>query len=140
MTDKWWDISDDELDNAFRDAAEGINPPFDDAAWQNMQHKLDSTSNNRKPLGYKLWWLSGGLLLLLFGGITYFLVEKSGVKESIVEKSGSRESGIMGAFSSTLLKRCKLTTYEKWLGIASKKCGTSFSSCVHTPVSWQKSG
>ncbi|MFC0185239.1 hypothetical protein ACFFJX_23290 [Pseudarcicella hirudinis] len=70
MSDKWWDISDDELDDLFRDAAGKEDYPFDPSAFKDLQSKM-----NPKP-SFSFWKQIGlpGLGILLFLGVGIYVL------------------------------------------------------------------
>lgn len=53
------DMSDNELDNLFKEAAEGFTPPPDSSAWTQMSAMLDQTPV--KPAGFWNWKTITGL-------------------------------------------------------------------------------
>jgi hypothetical protein len=78
MSDKWWDIPDDEFDELFRQAADN-NLDYQEGAWQAMQQKLDKS--NRKPRW--AYWLGAGLLFVLITSSYLFFNEN---KESTLSE------------------------------------------------------
>lgn len=76
MRDNWDMIPDDEMDDLFREAADGFKPSFDAEAWRRMEAKLDAQQQPRSVLK-RYWWALGVLLLLLTGAGTYLYTKKS---------------------------------------------------------------
>jgi hypothetical protein len=61
-------LSDNELDNRFKEAADNYRPPFDQGAWQDMQNRLDKIAIPEKKFFIKPRWLFP--LVFLLGSIT----------------------------------------------------------------------
>jgi len=57
-------LTDEELDSIFKTAAEGLEPPFEAAAWEGMSAKLNSPS----PSLFNKWLLLSFLGLVIFSG------------------------------------------------------------------------
>ncbi|GAA4301622.1 hypothetical protein GCM10023183_12870 [Nibribacter koreensis] len=60
-------MSDEELDQLFRESAEGYEPPFNPSAWADMDKKLDAYQAGK---GRGTWYFSALLLLLFLGMLT----------------------------------------------------------------------
>ncbi|RYU97553.1 hypothetical protein [Emticicia agri] len=102
MSKNLHDLSDEEFDDLFRDAAEKSDIGFDPEAWNKMSQKLDTassppSSSKKGGNSLKKWGLPGIILLLLLITGTYFMVRKpSGVvaetnakaKENSVKQAG----------------------------------------------------
>jgi len=58
------------MDQRFREAADKIEQPFDDAAWRRMEKLLDQEDEHRRP--FLWWWTSLGILLILGGGFFWY--------------------------------------------------------------------
>ena len=80
MSEKWWDMSDDELDDLFRDASEKVDIPFDSSSFDKLRHKMDSQRQPEAPKGFKRRWLLllAGLILLVGVGLVYRFSNKKG--------------------------------------------------------------
>ncbi|GAB3949364.1 hypothetical protein GCM10028805_25410 [Spirosoma harenae] len=80
------ELTDDQLDGLFRKSAEEFNPPFDQAAWQDMKARLDVDEQTR-PAGSFVWknllrWGLPVLLLLLLTGGGWFVYQKANSTEN----------------------------------------------------------
>ena len=64
MSEKWWDISDDELDDLFREASDKAQIPFDSSALDKLRQKINFKPSPEPQQGFKKRWLV--LLSLLF--------------------------------------------------------------------------
>lgn len=77
MSDKWWDMPDDELDDLFREASDKVEIPFDSSAFDKLRHKIDNQPEVIAPKSVKKRWLLPLALLLLVGvGMVYYFVSK----------------------------------------------------------------
>lgn len=71
MSKKYSNLSDDELDKLFTEAAENSSFDFEEQAWQQMQKQLDGQSTKPASASH-LKKISLALLLLLVGSALYF--------------------------------------------------------------------
>ncbi|MDZ7900275.1 MAG: hypothetical protein U5N85_19905 [Arcicella sp.] len=72
MSEKWWDMSDDELDDLFREASDKADIPFDSSALDKLRQKIDFKPTPPPLQGFKKGWLAlTGLLLLLGVALLY---------------------------------------------------------------------
>ncbi len=80
MSEKWWDMSDDELDDLFRDASEKVEVPFDSSSFDKLRHKVDSQRQPEVSKGFKERWLLllAGLIILVGVGLMYHFNSKKG--------------------------------------------------------------
>ena len=80
MSEKWWDMSDDELDDLFRDASDKVEVPFDSSSFDKLRHKMDSQRQPEISKGFnkRLLLLLAGLILLLGAGLVYRFDGKKG--------------------------------------------------------------
>ena len=77
MSDKWWDMPDDELDDLFREASDKVEIPFDSSAFDKLRHKIDNQPEVIAPKSVKKRWLLPLALLLLVGvGMVYYFVNR----------------------------------------------------------------
>ena len=87
MSEKWWDMSDDELDDLFREASDKAEIPFDSSALDKLKQKIDfkPTPEPEPSQGFKKRWLALAGLLLFFGvALLYtFLGKKEDSKKNI---------------------------------------------------------
>jgi hypothetical protein len=81
MSEKWWDMSDDELDDLFREASDKAEIPFDSSALDKLRQKIDlkPMPQPEAPRGFKKRWLALVGLLIFFG--VALLYTFSGKKE-----------------------------------------------------------
>jgi hypothetical protein len=87
MSEKWWDMSDDELDDLFREASDKADTPFNQLAFDKLRQKIDF-----KPIppttpqgGFKKRWLALVALLIFFGGTllyTFFNKKDSSIPDN----------------------------------------------------------
>ena len=103
------ELTDDQLDGLFRKSAEEFETPFDSAAWQDMQSRLDANDQVKPGSGASLmatilrWGLPTVLLLLLAGWSIYkFALPAAPVASSSTRsKTGTtkldkgREAGVL---------------------------------------------
>ncbi len=67
-------LSDNELDKRFKDAADGFRPAFDPEAWQGMEQKLDrEAGGNQNGLGGMIGRYIPFVLIFLTGSVTGIL-------------------------------------------------------------------
>jgi hypothetical protein len=64
------DMSDNELDRLFQEAAEGIKPDFDPEDWARLEQQLEYIDRGASARGISLWSMAG--LLLLMSGWSEF--------------------------------------------------------------------
>ncbi len=69
MSEKWWDMSDDELDDLFREASDKVEIPFDSSALDKLRQKIESKSMPKPEpsQGFKKRWIALAGLLIFFG-------------------------------------------------------------------------
>lgn len=60
----------DHIEQDIRAAAEGWEPPFDEAAWEQMEKMLEGENDRKRPVAWWMWLLP---LLLVTGSIAYFM-------------------------------------------------------------------
>jgi len=87
------EMSDRELDDLFRKAAEEIEVPFDPEAWKRMEQKLDDGGERN---GWLRWSLLAGLLLLIGTGIYLLQQRQAGLslsKHTILAGGNAKVSG-----------------------------------------------
>jgi hypothetical protein len=73
MSAKWWDMSDDELDDLFREASEKGEIPFDSSALDKLRQKIDFKPISQPSQGFKKRWLALSSLLVFFGVVLVYL-------------------------------------------------------------------
>jgi hypothetical protein len=73
MSEKWWDMSDDELDDLFREASDKVDVPFDSSAYNKLRQKIAEQPKSEPPKGFKKRWLLllAGLFLMVSVGLVY---------------------------------------------------------------------
>lgn len=73
MSEKWWDMSDDELDDLFREASDKVDVPFDSSAYNKLRQKIAERPTPEPPRGFKKSWLLllAGLFLMVGTGLVY---------------------------------------------------------------------
>jgi hypothetical protein len=73
MSEKWWDMSDDELDDLFREASDKVDVPFDSSAYNKFRQKIAEQPKSEPPKGFKKRWLLllVGLFLMVGVGLVY---------------------------------------------------------------------
>ena len=92
MSEKWWDMSDDELDDLFRDASEKVEVPFDSSSFDKLRHKMDSQRQPEISKGFKEKWLLllAGLIILVGVGLMYHFNSK---KDNIRRTNSTEMAG-----------------------------------------------
>jgi hypothetical protein len=92
MSEKWWDMSDDELDDLFREASDKVDVPFDSSAFNKLRQKIDSQPE--APKGFKKRWLLllVGLFMLVGVGLVYRFTRSNedglvNKNEAVIDKS-----------------------------------------------------
>ena len=85
MSEKWWDMSDDELDDLFREASDKAEIPFDSSALNKLRQKIDFKPSPEPQQGFKKRWLA--LIALLFFVGVALLYTFSDKKEIILPSS-----------------------------------------------------
>jgi Outer membrane protein beta-barrel domain len=118
MSEKWWDMSDDELDDLFREASDKVDVPFDSSAFNKLRQKIDSQPE--APKGFKKRWLLllVGLFMLVGVGLVYRftspkedgLVNKN---EAVIDKNLENLARKNNASSSDNQKITKESVIEK---------------------------
>ena len=73
MSEKWWDMSDDELDDLFREASDKVDVPFDSSAYNKLRQKIAERPMSEPSRGFKKRWLLllAGLFLMVGVGLVY---------------------------------------------------------------------
>ena len=73
MSEKWWDMSDDELDDLFREASDKVEVPFDSSAYNKLRQKIAEQPMSGSSNGFKKRWLFvlAGLFLMVGVGLVY---------------------------------------------------------------------
>ena len=67
MSEKWWDMSDDELDDLFREASDKVDVPFDSVSYNKLRQKISEQPKSEPSRGFKKRWLLllAGLFLMV---------------------------------------------------------------------------
>ena len=91
MSEKWWDMSDDELDDLFREASDKVEVPFDSSAYNKLRQKIAEQPMSGSPNGFKKRWLFllAGLFLTVGVGLVYRF-GKDSKKNNQVEIVGNK--------------------------------------------------
>jgi hypothetical protein len=63
----------DHIEHKIRQAADGYQPSFDEAAWEKMAALLDKESSRKRPFA---WWWWFPVVFLLAGGVGYWMISK----------------------------------------------------------------
>jgi lipopolysaccharide export system protein LptC len=80
MSDKWWDISDDELDDLFREASDKVDIPFDQSSFDKLNQKINNQSQvKRFEYVKRVKWLLLLLFVFIGAGLVYRAVKTNGV-------------------------------------------------------------
>ena len=88
MSEKWWDMSDDELDDLFREASDKAEIPFDSSALDKLRQKIDFKPIPQPQQGIKKRWFA--LVALLFFVGVALLYTFSGKKEITLPSSTTK--------------------------------------------------
>ncbi len=102
MSEKWWDMSDDELDDLFREASDKAEIPFDSSALDKLRQKIDFKPMPQPELqqGFKKRWIALAGLLIFFGASLLYTF--SGKKTPITSEVEIIESNITQEKTSTI--------------------------------------
>lgn len=73
MSEKWWDMSDDELDDLFREASDKAEFPFDSSAYNKLKQKIAAQPVAEPIVGFRKrrLLLLAGLFLVVGVGLMY---------------------------------------------------------------------
>ena len=80
MSEKWWDMSDDELDDLFREASDKAEIPFDSSALDKLRQKIDfkPLPESEVSLSFmKRWIVLAGLLIFVGVALVITFFNKS---------------------------------------------------------------
>lgn len=110
MSEKWWDMSDDELDDLFREASDKAEIPFDSSALDKLRQKIDfkQIPQPEPPQGFNKRWIALiGLLIFFWVSLLYTFSEVIGEKMPTTANSTNTkgeiiESGIAQKRTSTI--------------------------------------
>ncbi len=99
MSEKWWDMSDDELDDLFREASDKVDVPFDSSAYNKLRQKIVEQPMSEPPRGFKKRWLLllAGLFLMVGVGLVYRFgndLKKNSLTENIKNKNNRKNLSI----------------------------------------------
>lgn len=96
MSEKWWDMSDDELDDLFRDASDKVDVPFESSSFDKLRQKIDIQRKPELPQRYKSRWLVllAGLFLIVGVGLVYHSVNKR--QSLVIDSKGDNSTEIIG--------------------------------------------
>jgi hypothetical protein len=96
MSEKWWDMSDDELDDLFREASDKVEVPFESSSFNKLRQKIDIQRKPEPPQGYKKRWLVllAGLFLMVGVGLVYRSVSKK--QGLVIDSKGNNSTEILG--------------------------------------------
>jgi hypothetical protein len=102
MSEKWWDMSDDELDDLFREASDKADIPFDQSALDKLRQKIDfkPAPPTTPQWGFKKRWLALVALLLFFG--VAILYTFSGKNDDLTLENSSNVISENKLLSSTI--------------------------------------
>ncbi|MEA5259912.1 hypothetical protein VB264_19095 [Arcicella aquatica] len=88
MSDKWWDMSDDELDDLIREASDKVEIPFDQSSLDKLKNKLAPQSAIIPKSRYKYErWLLLLFLLCFVSGITIYYFTKNNLTEKLTTET-----------------------------------------------------
>ena len=73
MSEKWWDMSDDELDDLFREASDKVDIPFDSLAYNKLRQRISEQPKSGVFEGFKKRGILSlvGLFLMVGVGLVY---------------------------------------------------------------------
>lgn len=93
MSDKWWDMSDDELDDLFREASDKVQIPFDQSSLNKLKIKIDPKPVIVPATRFKneRWLLLLLLLCFVGAGIGYYLT-KDNVSVKLTGQKNQKEN------------------------------------------------
>jgi Outer membrane protein beta-barrel domain len=116
MADKWWDISDDDLDELFREASDKVETPFDPSALAMLKSKMSGASAVPQKSTWKRWaWIPLLLLLLFSSGVIYKYYSSD--NQSITTKNPKQQPLFTSQEVSTNKSEKNLSTNQQTLKI-----------------------
>ena len=110
MSEKWWDMSDDELDDLFREASDKAEIPFDSSALDKLRQKIDFKQMPQPQQGFKRRWVAlAGLLIFVGVALLYTFSGVVGEKTSTTatNKTENKSSISAGLSESEQLNKEK---------------------------------
>lgn len=122
MSDKWWDMSDDEMDDLFREASDKVEIPFDQSSLDKLRQKIDP-----KPLiqpSSRLKYSSLLLLLLMWtvgGGLVYYSSKVKGSENSSFNANKEKELPVNKGLLKTIRSKEKKTKISSELVLGKGK-------------------
>ncbi len=111
MSEKWWDMSDDELDDLFREASDKAEIPFDSSALDKLRQKIESKSipQPAPSQGFKKWWIALAGILIFFGvALLYTFSGKNEDSKIVGEKTPAMANNNSNGVSENELSSSKI--------------------------------
>jgi hypothetical protein len=87
-------LSDDELDNLFRKAAEDLKPPYEPAHWNDLDQKLSSSSSTKRSSSNKGWMWGAIVAVLLITTTGTLLMINQHTSSEKLATSSSYDNGL----------------------------------------------
>lgn len=105
MSDKWWDMSDDELDDLFREASDKVEIPFDQSSLDKLKIKIDPKAKTVSRFDFEKALLLLLLLIFVGGGVGFYLKKNSDFVESSTQKNHSENTFVNPAKNNKTLHK-----------------------------------
>jgi|GEM_PF-4745708 len=96
MSEKWWDMSDDELDDLFRDASDKVDIPFESPSFAKLRQKIDIQRKPEPPQGYKSRLLALFVCLFLIVGVSLVYQLNDRKQSLLIHSKGNNSTKIAG--------------------------------------------
>ena len=142
MSEKWWDMSDDELDDLFREASDKAEIPFDSSALDKLRQKIDFQPIPQPKQSFKKRWLALAGLLIFFGVALLYTFSKVVSEKKLTTVNSTNKKGeiIESAISQKKNSTIKGYSMEKNKGELTNKKGTKIDFTLEkTSSNFEKS-
>ena len=142
MSEKWWDMSDDELDDLFREASDKAEIPFDSSALDKLRQKIDFQPIPQPKQSFKKRWLALAGLLIFFGVALLYTFSKVVSEKKLTTVNSTNKKGeiIESAISQKKHSTIKAYSMEKNKGELTNKKGTKIDFTLEkTSSNFEKS-
>jgi hypothetical protein len=150
MSEKWWDMSDDKLDDLFREASDKVDIPFDSSAYNKLRQKTAERPTSESLKGFKRRWLfiTAGLFLMVGLGLLVYRFgndpkgnDSTQLARNIGDKNITQPSNVPFSVSSEmnqhkyleLLRSVNSTSKEKVSSVQKENIGAKSKPTLSVP-------